>query len=183
MTSLDGNIFSSDWQDIFVLSQPVGETILRGTLMYLVLFALLRLFQKRIAGTMGLTDLLTMVLIADASQNAMAGDYKSIPDGVLLVTTIIFWDYALDWLGFRFPRFWSFVHPPPLPLVREGRMLRQNMRREMMTEEELMSQLREQGIEDLSKVKEARMEGDGRVSVIERGGKGHGSGKDRKVSL
>lgn len=175
--------FSSDWQDIFVLSEPVGETILRGTLMYLILFALLRLFQKRIAGTMGITDLLMMVLVADASQNALAGDYKSIPDGVLLVTTIIFWDYALDWLGYRFPRFRRFVHPSPLPLVKDGRMLRQNMRRELMTEDELMSQLREQGVDDISKVKEARMEGDGRVSVIERGGKERGGGKDKKAAL
>lgn len=67
-------LFSATWQDVFIPSDPVGETVLRGTLMYLILFALLRLFQKRIAGTMGITDLLMMVLVADASQNALAGD-------------------------------------------------------------------------------------------------------------
>lgn len=100
------------------------------------------------------------------------------------MTTIIFWNYALDWLGYRFPRFRRFVHPSPLPLVKDGRMLRQNMRRELMTEDELMSQLREQGVDDISKVKEARMEGDGRVSVIERGGKERGGGAvDKKAAL
>ena len=115
---------------------------------------------------MGITDLLVVVLIADAAQNAMSDDYRSIPDGLLLVGTIIFWSWALNWLGFRFPRIQRFVHPAPLPLVRDGRMLRKNMARELITEDELMSQLRLQGASEVSQVESALMEGDGRISVI-----------------
>lgn len=51
---------------------------------------------------MSVTDLLVVVLIADAAHNAMAGDYRSLLDGILLVSTIVFWSYALGWpTGFQ----------------------------------------------------------------------------------
>jgi uncharacterized membrane protein YcaP (DUF421 family) len=59
-----------------------------------------------------------------------------------------------------------FIHPPALPLVQAGRVLRHNMRRELVTEEELMSQLRKQGVNELTEVKLAYMEGDGRISLV-----------------
>ena len=147
-------------------SVSVVELVLRGSLVYLVLFALLRLVLKRVAGTFSLGDLLMIVLLADAAQNAMSAGYTSLTDGIILVATIIFWSYALDWLGHRFPRFEKLLHPPPLPLVRDGRMLARNMRRELITVDELMSHLREQGVKDVSEVRSAFMEGDGRISVV-----------------
>jgi uncharacterized membrane protein YcaP (DUF421 family) len=157
-----------DWATIFVPTVPLLETFVRGTAVYLALFILLRVVLRRQAGTVGMTDLLVIVLIADAAQNAMAANYKSVPDGVLLVATIIFWCYALDWIGYRVPAIGRFVRPPPLELVRNGRMIRENMRHELITAEELMGQIREQGIDTLSKVKSARLEGDGHISVVAR---------------
>lgn len=160
-------MFSSiDWRKMFMPDTPLLEIFVRGTVIYIALVILLRVILKRQSGTMGVTDLLLVVLIADAAQNAMAGDYKSITDGILLVAVIIGWSYALDWLGFHFKTIRRLLVPPPLLLVKNGRMLRRNMRQELVTEEELMVQLREQGVEDVKKVKEAHMESDGRVSVI-----------------
>jgi uncharacterized membrane protein YcaP (DUF421 family) len=154
------------WKEVFLPSVPVVELLVRGSVIYIALFSLLRFLLKRIAGAIGIADLLMVVLIADAAQNAMAADYKSVTDGIILVGTIIFWNFAFDWLGYRFPTFRRFVHPPPLPLVKEGRLLRRNMRHELISEDELMSHIRLQGASDLSQVKEACMEGDGRISVI-----------------
>jgi uncharacterized membrane protein YcaP (DUF421 family) len=155
-----------DWSGILVPDTPLLEIFIRGTLVYLGLFAMLRVVLKRQSGTVGETDLLVVVLIADASQNAMAGAYTSVPDGLLLVATILFWSYALEWLGYRFPRIRRLLRPPPLPLVKDGQMLRRNMRQELMSPDELMSLLRQQGFEDLSQVKEACMEANGRLSVV-----------------
>jgi uncharacterized membrane protein YcaP (DUF421 family) len=155
-----------DWNKIFLPDTPLLEIFIRGTIMYLCIYFLLRFVLKRQAGSIGVADILVLVLISDAAQNAMAAEYHSIPDGLLLVSTIIFWSYTLDWLGYRFPRFERVLHPPPLRLVKDGRMLRRNMRRELITEQELMSQLRQEGISDLKNVKEACMEGDGRISII-----------------
>jgi len=148
--------------------------------MYIALFAMLRIILKRQTGTLGMTDLLLITLLADAAQNAMAGEYKSISDGIVLVVTIIFWNYLFDWLSFKFEWFGRLIEPPPLPLIRGGRMLRRNMRREFITEDELMIQLREQGLNDVAKVKEAYIESDGRVSIIEDKQKRHDKPKRKE---
>jgi uncharacterized membrane protein YcaP (DUF421 family) len=156
-----------DWKSLFALDTPVLEIVVRGSIMYLALFALLRLLIRE-AGAIGITDLLVVVLLADAAQNAMAGEYRSVTDGLILVMTIVLWALALDWLGYRVPRVRRLVHPPPLPLVRDGRILRRNLAKELMTEDELKSQLRQRGVSDLSQVVAAYMEGDGHISVIRR---------------
>jgi uncharacterized membrane protein YcaP (DUF421 family) len=158
-------LFAVDWEEIFVPEISLLELIIRGTLMYFVMFAVLR-FLRRGVGSIGITDLLVLVIIADAAQNGMSGDYKSVTEGVVLVLTIAGWDWVLDYLGFKSHFFEGILRPAPLALVKNGTMLRENMESEMITEEELFSQLRQQGILDISEVKEARLEGDGKVSVI-----------------
>ena len=96
----------------------------------------------------------------------MASEYKSITEGLILVTTIVSWDYFLDWLGYKFPAIRHLLRPAPSLLIKDGRIRRANLRREMITEEELIEQLREQGIQKMQEVKESYIEGDGRISVI-----------------
>jgi hypothetical protein len=67
-----------DWKTVFVPTASLIEIFLRGTIVYLFLFLVLRILQRR-AGTLGISHLLVIVLIADAAQNATASDYKSIP--------------------------------------------------------------------------------------------------------
>jgi uncharacterized membrane protein YcaP (DUF421 family) len=146
-------------------SLHIWELVVRGSIVYLFLFVLLRILRRG-AGAIGISDLLVVVLIADAAQNAMASEYKSITEGLILVTTIVAWDYFLDWLGYRFPRIRPLLRPSPLLLIKDGRIQKHNLRREMITEEELIEQLREQGVETVEEVKKSYMEGDGRISVI-----------------
>lgn len=155
-----------DWKSIFFPDTPLLEIILRGTIMYIALFAMLRVILKRQTGSLGISDLLLITLLADAAQNAMSGSYTSIPDGIVLVGTIIFWNYVFDWLSYRSEWFGRLVEPPPLLLIQNGRMLRRNMRQELVTEDELMSQLREHGLDDVQEVKEAYIESNGQFSVI-----------------
>jgi uncharacterized membrane protein YcaP (DUF421 family) len=166
-----------DLSTIFLPDTPILEIFIRGTLTYLVLYGILRLTMNRSSGTVGMTDLLVLVLIADAAQNAMASDYKSWTDGMLLVATIVGWAYAMDALAYRFPTtIGRWVHPKPRPLVLHGRPIGENLRKELISEEELATQLRLQGIDDLSKVRWAAMEGNGQVSVIEEEGGSGASG-------
>lgn len=162
------NVFSVGWEEMFVPSLGLLEVILRGTLMFFALFAILRFVGRRQVGQLGAADLLVMVLIADAAQNAMGGEYKSVTEGTLLVLTIVFWDYAIDWLAFRFPALRHILQLPPITLVADGKPVDRNLQSELMTMDELMSQLRQQGIDSLEAVKKALLEGDGHVSVIER---------------
>jgi uncharacterized membrane protein YcaP (DUF421 family) len=157
-----------DWSQLLIPQTPLLELVLRGTIMYLVLFAALRVLVRRHIGSMSLMDLLLLVLIADAAQNAMASEYKSITEGLVLCATLVGWNYLLDWLAYRYDWMARVLEPSPLPVVRNGRMQRRNMRQELLTEDDLRSQLRQQGIEDLRTVKLAYVEPDGGVSVIDR---------------
>jgi uncharacterized membrane protein YcaP (DUF421 family) len=96
----------------------------------------------------------------------MASNYTSITEGAILVGTVIFWSYLLNWLGYKLPQFQRFLNPPPLLLVKNGRIIHRHLERELITEDELMSKLRQQSIEFLDDVKLAFMEADGSISVI-----------------
>ena len=157
-----------DLAGLFSVTVDPLELIVRGTAMYWFLFLLFRFVLRRDAGSIGIADVLLLVLIADAAQNAMAGGYESITEGCILVLTIAGWNWLVDFASWRFPAVRRVLEPRPLPLVREGRVLRRNMRREFLSMEELMAQLREHGIESLGDVKSATMENDGQISVIRR---------------
>jgi uncharacterized membrane protein YcaP (DUF421 family) len=156
-----------DWGQVFAPEHTV-EVMVRGSLMYLALFVLLRVLARREVGGLAPTNLLVLVLIADAAQNAMAGTYTSLTDGVVLVATIIAWSLLIDWASFQFTWVARLVRPGSLTLVRQGRMIRRNMRRELITEAELRSQLRKHDVQDLAEVDTVRMEYDGRLSVVRR---------------
>jgi uncharacterized membrane protein YcaP (DUF421 family) len=157
-----------DWSRLFVPGTPLLETFLRGTCVYLGLFVLMRVVFRRESGAPRISMFLLIVLLADAIQNAMADDYTSVTDGLILVATIMAWDFALDWTASRVPALAELIHPRPLLLVRGGRMLRDNMRRELVTEQELWTGLRQQGVRELHEVERAYMEADGKLSVFRR---------------
>jgi uncharacterized membrane protein YcaP (DUF421 family) len=159
---------SPDWGEIFGISTSPLELIIRGTAMYLFLFLIFRVVIRRRVGAVGMADILVLVIVADAAQNGMSGEYRSVTEGAILVGTIIAWNVFIDWLNFRVPALQEWLEAPPLLLVQNGRVLHRNLKHEFVTEEELKSKLREQGVKDLSEVAEAHMESDGTVSVIKR---------------
>lgn len=154
-----------DWERMFVPSKPILEILLRGSLTYLSLFVLMRLFRRQ-SGSLSAADLLVLLLIADASQNAMGDEYHSITEGLILVATIMGWEYAIDLASYHSPAFASLVERSPLPIVENGTPNDKNLKSELLTMDELMSQLRQHGVDDLSQVRQSFIEGDGHISVI-----------------
>lgn len=160
-------IFASlDLKELFLPTVPIAETVLRGSVVYLALFAMLRILMKRESSEVGVTNLLVIVLLADAAQNAMSGAYESITDGLLLVATIAGWSYILDWLSFRYPFCNRLIRPGKLLLVKNGRVLRRNMKKELITDEELMSEVRRRGYKKLDEVQLVYIESNGVITVI-----------------
>ncbi len=154
--------------ELFEITVAPWELMLRGTVTYWFLFCIFRFILRRDVGSVGIADVLLLVLIADASQNAMSGGYETLTDGGILVATIVAWNYLLDWAAFQFPAVRRVVEPPPLVLVRNGKIQYRNLRREFITMDELRSQMRINGIEDMSKVRTACMEPDGQISVTKK---------------
>lgn len=167
---------------MFTPGGSILEPIIRGTVMYLGLFILLRIFRRQ-AGSVSIADLLLIVIIADAAQNGMAGDAKSITEAMMLIVTIVFWDYALDWMGFQSPLISKVLDPQPVLLVKDGKMIKRNMAAQLLTEDELMSNLRQQGVEDLSEVKQCCLESNGEFSVIKTDGSQKQGSKKKKGGI
>jgi hypothetical protein len=103
-----GHFFASvDWIDVFMPQAPLIETFVRGSLLYLGLVVMLRLTPAREAGAVGTPDLLVILLLADAAQNAMAGPHHAVGDSFGLLITILLWSVGLGWLG--------YARPPAVP--------------------------------------------------------------------
>ncbi|TFW35665.1 DUF421 domain-containing protein [Massilia horti] len=159
-----------DWSNLFGFTMSPIELFIRGTLTFFFLFSMFRFIVRRDVGALGLSDLLVLVIIADASQNAMAGDYKSVPDGFVLMSTIIGWSLVLNFLSFRFPLIRRVVLPRPLCIVKDGVKQEAVLKRELIADEELAEMLREHEVEDIAQVKRAYLEPDGQVTVIRKRG-------------
>lgn len=155
-----------NWQDIFSFTMSPLEMVVRGTITYWIIFILLRLAGKRDAGTLGVADLLVLVLIGDAAGNAMAGNSGSVAEGMVVVSTLIFWSVAVDRAGYFFPPIRKWLEPSKVCLVKNGVMQRRGMRREYITVEELMESIRLAGLERIDQVKGAYMESNGEISII-----------------
>lgn len=155
-----------DWTTMFSLSINPLEIFLRGSMMFWFLFAIFRFILRRGIGAVGIGDFLFVAIVADASQNAMSSDYRSIGDGLILVATLAFWNYTLDYLSFRFVRLRRWIEPGSLVLVKHGKLQRRNLQRQFITTEEIHAKLREDGIASLKHVIEMRLETNGEISVV-----------------
>ncbi|MBJ2154356.1 DUF421 domain-containing protein [Variovorax sp. IB41] len=151
--------------ELFRLEMPSWHMVLRGTVVYWFLLLVFRFLLRRDVGSLGVADLLFVVLIADASSNAMQGEYKTVTDGLVLIATLVGWNYLLDWGSYHSPVVARLIEPPPAPLVKHGRIVHRTLRRQLITVDELMSKLREKGVHDLSEVRLAMLESDGELSV------------------
>lgn len=162
-------------QELFAFDTPPLEIVIRGTCVYWALFLLMRFWMRRGTGAVGVTDLLVIVLLGDAVQNAMAGDYKTITDGILLVLVIVGWDYAMDWMAYHIAFLRPLLLPRKICLVKDSKIQWTNLKSQLITEDELLSKLRLNDAADLKDVKEVYLEPNGDISVITKDGSG---GKD-----
>jgi uncharacterized membrane protein YcaP (DUF421 family) len=158
-------ILGIDLGQVFLPDENLFEIVLRGVLMYLAILVLLRVLLRGRTGE-SLPDLLVLVLIADAAQNAISAEYHSWTAGLVLVLTIVGSSSVLDFLAYRVPAIGKYVNPRRKPLVVNGRIIRPNLAAEFITEEDLITQLHLNGVEEIVQVKAAYLEPTGEVSVI-----------------
>lgn len=154
--------------EVFALTKPLWEIVLRATVAYLVLVVLVRVIPKRNAGHISPNDMLFLIVIGTMGTDAIMGGATSLGDILLMIGLIIGWGYVLDALEYRFPALRRLFRDRQTALIDNGRLLRANMRREMVTEEELMAVLREKGVNDLSQIDSASLEADGEISFVKK---------------
>jgi uncharacterized membrane protein YcaP (DUF421 family) len=140
--------------------------LIRTTAVYLVILVGLRLAGKREIGQMTVFDLVVLLLIANAVQNAMVGPDTSLVGGIVAAAVLLLVNVIVARLRLRWPRLRRLVEGTPTLLVLHGKVISQHMQREGIDEESLLEALREHGVAEISGVEMAVLEIDGSISVV-----------------
>lgn len=153
-------------------SVPLWEIVLRTVVVYVAVFALLRLAGKRELGQMSVSDLVVILVIANAVQNSLNGGDTSLIGGIVAAATLVGMNILFDRFGRHIPFFRRFLVSEPTLLLTDGALIEENLAHEDVTKEDIEMSAREHGIADLSGVSAAILEPDGSISIIPREGKG-----------
>lgn len=156
--------------NLFEMTTPWYEILLRTFVVYVTVLILLRIAGKRELGQMTPFDLVVILVIANAVQNAMTGGDNSLIGGVLAASTLTLVNIAVGRWGSRIPVFRRLVASEPTLLLRDGRPIQEHLDRERVGLEELEMAARQHGIADLKDVTAAVLEEDGSISIIPKEG-------------
>lgn len=133
---------------------------------YLFIIIAIRLFGKKELAQLSVTDLVFILLISNAVQNAMVGPDATLLGGLVAATTLFIINYALKYLQYRFPKFRKAIEGETTMLVYQGRILARNLAKARITEDELMEAIREHGVATAKEVDLAILEVDGSISIL-----------------
>jgi uncharacterized membrane protein YcaP (DUF421 family) len=156
--------------NLFDMTTPWYEILLRTFVVYMTVLVLLRLAGKRELGQMTPFDLVVILVIANAVQNAMTGGDNSLIGGILAAATLTIVNIAVGRWGSRVPFFRRLVASEPTLLLRDGKPLQEALDKERIDVEELEMAARQHGIADLKDVTAAVLEEDGSISIIPKDG-------------
>ena len=162
-------ILKLDLAELFHFENSLVTLMVKGTVIYLGILFLFRILPRRTGGEMAMMDLIFVLLIAEAATHSLGG-YESITEGFVVILTLMGWNYLINFLSYHSDFIEKMVSAPALPIIKNGKLLHRNMRREYLTKEELMDHLRLEGIEEIGEVKSAYVEGDGKISVVRKKG-------------
>ncbi len=152
---------------ILIPEVSILEKIIRPIVVYAFLLIAFRLAGKRELGQMTPFDLIVLLTISNVLQNAMIGSDNSLGGGLIGGLTLFVVNGLLSRLVYRFPRLTDWLSGGPTVLIENGRIVEPNMRREVMTLEELQRSLRHHnlGWEDVTQIRRALLELDGTVTI------------------
>lgn len=148
------------------LLNVLADVGLRTTVIYLLMITGMIILGKKELSQLSIVDLVFILLISNSVQNSMVGDNTTLEGGLISGGVLFLWNYILKLLKFKFPKFSNIIQGHPVMLVYEGKIQHQNLNRVKFTEDELMTVIREHGLNGLAHVEIAVLETDGNVSVI-----------------
>jgi uncharacterized membrane protein YcaP (DUF421 family) len=152
---------------MWTLVTPWYELVLRGIIIYFFMFIIMRLWGRKHLGDMAAFDFVLLLFISEALQNSLVGNELSIWGGMILITVFILLNVCMNKLSYRFRKLEIFFDGESQTLIQNGQLNEQVMKKEQITPKELEEALREQGVDEFSKIKKATLESNGRISVIQ----------------
>jgi len=140
--------------------------ILSSVAVYFFIIIAIRLFGKKELSQLSVVDLVFILLISNAVQNAMVGSNTSLSGGLIAATALFLTNFIFKNILYRFPKFGKIIQGEAAMLVYEGRINKDNMARNKISMDELMEAVREHGISEIEDVDLAVLEVDGNISVL-----------------
>ena len=150
---------------MWTLSLPWWEFIARAVIVYAFMLLMLRLTGKRQIGQLAPFDLVLLLVLSNAVQNAMNGGDNSVLGGVLSALSLLGLNWLISWSTFRNKRLARLIEGKPEVLVHNGHIFQDVMLRQQLTQSELDAALRAAGCADVSHVHFAILENNGQISV------------------
>jgi uncharacterized membrane protein YcaP (DUF421 family) len=144
------------------------DIVVRTAIIYIAVLIGMRISGKRQIGQMTPFDLVLLLLIANAVQNAMTGPDTSLIGGLAAAATLLVLNTVISRLALRNKRVHSIVEGNPTLLIHSGNIIKSHLEREKIGEQELQQALREHGIGSITEVQGAVLEVDGSISVIKK---------------
>jgi uncharacterized membrane protein YcaP (DUF421 family) len=151
---------------VFHMSMGVFEHIGRGVVVYVFLFVLLRFVGKKHVGQLAPFDLLVLLILSETVQNSLIGDDTSLVGGLISAATLVGLSYGMSVLTSSSKLAERLLEGTPKILVRHGRRRADEMKRQHITLAELTEALRHQGCANITQVRAAILENDGKITVI-----------------
>ena len=147
------------------------DAIVRGLAVYLFLLILFRIAGRRTLGSITNFDFVLLLIISEATQNAMIGNDYSVTNGFLVILTLVGLDIVLSYMKQRFPAMERYLDGLPLILVDQGRPLKELMHRARVDERDILAAAREKhGLERMDQIKYAILETNGMISIVPKTG-------------
>jgi uncharacterized membrane protein YcaP (DUF421 family) len=168
-------------ETMFVPSVAVGELILRAAIIYVFVFVLLRMLGKKHVGEMAPFDLVILLILSEAVQNALVADEKSVTGGLVVAGTLFGISQLIGYVTWKSKRAERFLDGAPRVLVRHGTIDRAAMAEEKITHAELIEALRQEGCTTFTKVRYAILENDGAITIGLRRSSSTGAKRPRKA--
>jgi uncharacterized membrane protein YcaP (DUF421 family) len=140
--------------------------IFSSVVVYLFIVIAIRLFGKKELSQLSIIDLVFILLISNAVQNAMVGSNTSLPGGLVAASALFIVNYILKQVIFYFPKLGKAIQGKEILLVYKGKINEENMKKARFTLEELMEAIREHGVASIDKIDLAILEVDGNISVL-----------------
>jgi uncharacterized membrane protein YcaP (DUF421 family) len=162
---LDWLISNAMWKDIFGLMLPLAEKMLRPALVYIALVVLLRVFGKRELAQLNPFDLVVLLSLSNTVQNAIIGNDNSLTGGLVGAFTLLALNYLVVRFLFRHRRLDQMLEGQPTVLIQNGRVLKDNLARELLSHSELMSVLHRQGFYAINEVDQCILEPGGVFAI------------------
>lgn len=151
---------------MFEMSMPWWEFVLRAVVVYVVLLAMIRMSGKRTMGQFTAFDMLLIVLLGNAVQNALLGKDTSMTGGLLLAATLMTLNWLVGFATSRNKRVERLLEGEPVVLARDGHVYRDVLRRELVSRDDFAKSMREAGCSDISRVRLALLETNGHITLL-----------------